>query len=455
MRILVIEDSHRLSSSLAANLAHEGYSVDAAYDGQEGQDLAELTPYDLIILDILLPKKDGLQVCRDLRSCRIHTPILLLTARDGVEDRVQGLDYEADDYLVKPLAMRELLAGLRALLRRQSPYTNGRLEIGDLVVDPVTHTVEREGRSINLTPKEFALLEFLLYHPNQVVTRELIEQHIWNYDFECESNVIDVYVRRLRRKIDAPFAVKLLTTVRGVGYRLQPPPERGRPMKRTAQHRIRVSLAHSVRTRLTLWYLAVMAFIIVVFGGSLYATQTFLNTDAAESRLETQLYQDSQRFAQTYKQALLDRQAPTGLHLTQSSQELVLLLRPDGSILDMRGPLAGSVIEPLRARAEQNAQMLDLTVPQNHSQGSGWWANDNDYRVLLTPVLNQNARVATLLGGLPRQYLIPFHAIWLFWRIVALLIAAIGGYCSAGTQRRPRRTITRTANEINATDLRR
>ena len=227
MRILVIEDNHRLSSSLAANLAHEGYSVDAAYDGQEGQDLAELTPYDLIILDILLPKKDGLQVCRDLRRRRIHTPILLLTARDGVEDRVQGLDYGADDYLVKPFAMRELLARLRALLRRQSPYTNGRLEIGDLVVDPVTHTVEREGRSIDLTPKEFALLEFLLYHPNQVVTRELIEQHIWNYDFECESNVIDVYVRRLRRKIDAPFAVKLLTTVRGVGYRLQPPPERG------------------------------------------------------------------------------------------------------------------------------------------------------------------------------------------------------------------------------------
>ena len=226
MRILIIEDNRRLSSSLAANLAHEGYSVDVAYDGQEGQDLAELTPYDLIILDILLPEKDGLQVCRDLRRRRIHTPILLLTARDSVDDRVQGLDCGADDYLVKPFAMRELLARLRALLRRQSPYTNGRLEIGDLVVDPVTHTVEREGRSIDLTPKEFALLEFLLYHPNQVVTRELIEQHIWNYDFESESNVIDVYVRRLRRKIDDPFATKLLTTVRGVGYRLLPP-ERG------------------------------------------------------------------------------------------------------------------------------------------------------------------------------------------------------------------------------------
>jgi DNA-binding response OmpR family regulator len=227
MRILVIEDNHRLSSSLASNLTHEGYSVDTAYDGQEGQDLAELTPYDLIILDILLPKKDGLEVCRELRRRRIRTPILLLTARDSVDDRVQGLDFGADDYLAKPFAMRELLARLRALLRRQQPYKNGQLEIGDLVVDPVTHTVEREGRSIELTPKEFALLEYLMYHPNQVVTREMIEQHIWNYDFESESNVIDVYVRRLRRKIDDPFATKLLTTVRGVGYRLLPPSAQG------------------------------------------------------------------------------------------------------------------------------------------------------------------------------------------------------------------------------------
>jgi DNA-binding response OmpR family regulator len=151
----------------------------------------------------------------------------LLTARDSVDDRVRGLDCGADDYLVKPFAIRELLARLRALLRRQQPYKTGRLEMEDLVIDPATHSVEREGRPIDLTPKEFALLEYLMYHSNQVVTREMIEQHIWNYDFECESNVIDVYVRRLRRKIDAPFAIKLLSTVRGVGYRLQPPSERG------------------------------------------------------------------------------------------------------------------------------------------------------------------------------------------------------------------------------------
>lgn len=225
MRILVVEDNHRLSNSLKLNLAHEGYSVDTAYDGQEGQDLAELTPYDLIILDILLPVKDGLKVCRDLRLRRLQTPILLLTARDSVDDRVQGLDCGADDYLVKPFAMRELLARLRALLRRRQPSQVGRLEMGTLVVDPVTHSVERAGQPIELTPKEFALLEYLLYHPNQVVTRDMIEQHIWNYDFECESNVIDVYVRRLRRKIDDPFEVKLLTTVRGVGYRLTPAPD--------------------------------------------------------------------------------------------------------------------------------------------------------------------------------------------------------------------------------------
>ncbi len=224
MRILVIEDNHRLNNSLAASLTHEGYSVDCAYDGQEGQDLAEMTSYDLILLDILLPEKDGLEVCRDLRRRRVHTPILLLTARDSVDDRVQGLDCGADDYLVKPFAMRELLARLRALLRRQQPSRQGRLEIGGLTVDPITHTVEREGRTLDLTPKEFALLEYLMYHPNQVVTRDMIEQHIWNYDFECESNVIDVYVRRVRRKIDDPFAVKLLTTVRGIGYRLQAPP---------------------------------------------------------------------------------------------------------------------------------------------------------------------------------------------------------------------------------------
>src|SRR5881275_1247208 len=227
-------------------------------------------------------------------------------------------------------------------------------------------------------------------------------------------------------------------------------------MKRPAQHHFRVSLTSSVRARLTLWYLAMMAFIVCLFGGSLYATQTFLNADAAESRLETQLYQDSQRFAQTYKQALLDHQVPTALHLNQSAQEMVLLLRPDGSVLDSRGPLTGSQIQQLQARAEQNAELIDLSVPQDNShRWWGWWAMNSTYRVLITPVLNQNARVATLLVGLQRPYPVPFLAIWLFWGTLALLVAAIGGYWLAGKALRPVKMITRTANEIHATDLRR
>jgi DNA-binding response OmpR family regulator len=224
MRLLLVEDNHHLSASLALNLMHEGYSVDVAYDGQEGQDLAELADYDLIILDILLPRKDGLEVCRALRQRRIHTPILLLTARDTVEDRVQGLDEGADDYLVKPFAMSELLARLRALLRRHAPAAPDQLVCGDLRLDPATHSVAREGCVIDLTPREFALLEFLLNHPNQVVTREMIEARIWDDEVAAGSNVVDVYIRRLRRKIDDPFATPLLHTIRGVGYRVSAPP---------------------------------------------------------------------------------------------------------------------------------------------------------------------------------------------------------------------------------------
>jgi len=227
-------------------------------------------------------------------------------------------------------------------------------------------------------------------------------------------------------------------------------------MKRPAQHHFRVSLTSSVRARLTLWYLAMVAFIMILFGVGLYVTQNFENADAAEIRLETQVYQDSRHFADTYKQALLDRQALMALHLNQSSQEMVLLLRPDGSVLDSRGPLTSSLIQQLRARAEQNSEVIDLTVPQNHSHGWwGWWARDTTYRVLITPVLNQNARVAILLVGLQRQYFFPLLADWLIHSTLALLVAAIGGYWLAGKALRPVKMITRMANEINATDLRR
>jgi len=225
MRILVIEDNRRLSAALKLSLGDAGYAVDAAFDGAEGQAFAEATPYDAIILDILLPVKDGLAVCHALRQARVMTPVIMLTARDTVADRVRGLDSGADDYLVKPFALNELLARLRALLRRDAPTKGAWLEVGDLRLDPANHSVERAGRAIELTARQYALLEYFMRHPNQLLTREVIERHLWSYDYEGASNVVDVYVRRLRRQIDDPFATKLLETVRGAGYRLRAPRE--------------------------------------------------------------------------------------------------------------------------------------------------------------------------------------------------------------------------------------
>ena len=225
VRVLLVEDNRRLSHSLKMSLEDDGYAVDVAYDGVEGQELAEMTPYDVIILDIMLPKRDGLEVCRELRQQRINTPILMLTARDAIEDRVKGLDSGADDYLVKPFAIEELRARLRALLRREAEDKSGSLVIADLVLDPATHQVRRGGVNIELTAKEFALLEYLMRNPNRVVTREMVQNHVWSYDYEGASNVVDVYIRRLRRKMDDPFEVKLIETVRGFGYKLHKPTE--------------------------------------------------------------------------------------------------------------------------------------------------------------------------------------------------------------------------------------
>lgn len=223
MRILLVEDDRRLSQSLKMSLVDEGYAVDGAFDGEEAEAFAATTTYDAIILDVMLPLKDGIAVCRTLRTRKVNTPILLLTARDAIEDRVRGLDSGADDYLVKPFALHELLARLRALLRRTASQKSGLLMLGDLMVDPATHEVERNGERIKLNAKEFSLLEYFMRHPNFVLTREMIENHIWSYDFINSSNVVDVYIRRLRRKIDDPFTVKLLETVYGAGYRMRIP----------------------------------------------------------------------------------------------------------------------------------------------------------------------------------------------------------------------------------------
>jgi signal transduction histidine kinase len=224
-------------------------------------------------------------------------------------------------------------------------------------------------------------------------------------------------------------------------------------MRRSAQHHSHTPWTASVRTRLTLWYLAMMAFIVCLFGASLYISQANFNADVAESNVETQLYRNSQQFAQIYKQALLNHQMTTTLALNQSSQEMVLLLRPDGSVLDSRGPLTSSLIKQLQSGAGKSMGMSDLTVSQSHSRS--WWHRDTVYRILTLPVLNQNMRIAILLVGLPRPQTFPLGIIWFFHGLLALLLAALGGYWLAGRALRPVKMITRTANEINATDLRR
>jgi two-component system, OmpR family, copper resistance phosphate regulon response regulator CusR len=226
VRILLVEDNRRLSDSLRMILQDDGYAVDTAYDGLEGEEAGMISGYDVIILDIMLPGKNGLDVCRELRNRHVTTPILMLTARDALEDRVIGLDSGGDDYLVKPFEVDELRARIRALLRRESSSKSGVMHIADLELDPASHTVQRAGKPIDLTAKEFSILEFLMRHTNRLITREMAEEHLWNYDHVVASNVVDVYIRRLRRKIDDPCPVKLIETVRGAGYRIHVPEDK-------------------------------------------------------------------------------------------------------------------------------------------------------------------------------------------------------------------------------------
>lgn len=224
MRILVVEDERRVAAFIKRGLEEEYYAVDVAYDGEEALDWVAVADYDLIVLDVLLPKKDGFQVCRELRQQGNKVPILMLTARDAIEDRVKGLDSGADDYLVKPFAFQELLARIRALLRRSSEAKTPLLQVGDLVLDTLRREARRGEKVIELTAREYALLEFLMRHPGQVLSRTQIVDHVWNYDFFTTSNVVDVYIGYLRRKIDDGFEVKLIKTVRGVGYKIEAEP---------------------------------------------------------------------------------------------------------------------------------------------------------------------------------------------------------------------------------------
>jgi DNA-binding response OmpR family regulator len=223
MHIAVVEDERRLATLLRRVLTEERHVVDVAYDGTSGLDLAGSGTYDLVILDLMLPGMDGIEICRRMRAARVETPVLMLTARGAVEDRVAGLNVGADDYLVKPFAMEELLARVAALLRRRGRELEGTqtLQVSDLMLDLVRHEAQRSGRVIELTAKEFALLEFLMRHPGHVLTRTQIVDHVWRYDFDALSNVVDIYIHYLRDKIDRGFPHPLIKTVRGVGYRIE------------------------------------------------------------------------------------------------------------------------------------------------------------------------------------------------------------------------------------------
>ena len=221
MRILVVEDEKKVASFIQRGLEGEGFQIDLAADGEEGVALAKINSYDLILMDVMLPKLDGLGAIRELRAANIATPVLCLTAKDSVEDIVAGLDSGSDDYLTKPFAFAELLARVRALVRRGSQERGAEITYADLRLDPVAHRVWRSGQEIDLTAKEYALLEYFMRNAEKTLTRNMIAEHVWDYTFDSFTNIIDVYVNYLRKKVDRDFSTKLVHTVRGVGYMLK------------------------------------------------------------------------------------------------------------------------------------------------------------------------------------------------------------------------------------------
>jgi DNA-binding response OmpR family regulator len=222
MRILVVEDEHKIAGSIKKGLEQESFAVDLSFTGNDGFDLASTEDYDLIILDLMLPGMNGLEICQKLRSKQIHIPILMLTAKGQLEDKVRGLNAGADDYLTKPFAFEELLARVKALTRRPKDSFGTTLQFGDLSLNTLTYQVKREDRLIHLSAKEYALLEYLLRHPNQVLTKDQIINHIWDYEADVLPNTVEVYIGYLRNKLDKPFKDKpsLIQTVRGFGYKL-------------------------------------------------------------------------------------------------------------------------------------------------------------------------------------------------------------------------------------------
>jgi two-component system OmpR family response regulator len=224
LRLLVVDDDAKLARAVGRGLRDEGYAVDVVGDGEAALMQAAVWEYDAIVLDVMLPLRDGLEVCRVLRERGCRAPVLMLTARGQVSDRIEGLDVGADDYLAKPFDFGELLARLRALLRRAPSDRAPRLEVGDLSIDPATHAVERQGHSVALTAREFAVLEFLARRPGQIVSRTELLDHVWDQNFLGSTNIVDQYIGALRRKLEQPFDGPLIRTVRGVGFALEAQP---------------------------------------------------------------------------------------------------------------------------------------------------------------------------------------------------------------------------------------
>lgn len=221
MRILAVEDDHKIASAIKRGLSQEGFAVDIEYDGETGLGAATTLPYDLIILDRMLPEMDGIELCKKLREQKIHTPIIMLTAKSSVSERVEGLNAGADDYLPKPFSFEELLARIRALLRRPKEAHSEELVVGDLILNTLSYSVKRGDTPIHLSSKEFALLEYFMRNPGRVLSKENIIEHVWDFDADILPNNVEVYVGYLRNKIDKPFKKPLIHTVRGFGYKIE------------------------------------------------------------------------------------------------------------------------------------------------------------------------------------------------------------------------------------------
>jgi len=229
MRFLVVEDERRIGDFLQRGLGSAGYAVDLAGDGQAALELVHTTDYDLIILDMMLPDMDGLKVLEKIRNRKSSPPVLILSARGTVNDRVKGLETGADDYLVKPFAFAELLARVRVLLRRGQP-TPEKLQVGDLILDSIRRRVTRAGETLDLAPKEFSILEYMMRNPGRPLSRTMIVEHVWDMDYDGLTNIVDVYIRHLRSKIDDRWPIKLIHTVRGIGYKMDTPEDPGTPL---------------------------------------------------------------------------------------------------------------------------------------------------------------------------------------------------------------------------------